>query len=42
MKYITNRARTINLPYEDGLIEWLNENYPYSKYSVIEVDICHE
>jgi hypothetical protein len=36
MIYITNRAKTIRLPYEPGLLEWLLEKYPYSKYTIIE------
>jgi len=37
-RYITNKANTVFLPYEDGMIEWLNENYPYSKYYVVEIE----
>jgi len=29
--YITNKARTVFLPYEEGMIEWLHENYPLIK-----------
>jgi hypothetical protein len=36
MKYITNKFNSIKLPWEPGLLEWLNENYPYSKYHVME------
>ena len=39
MKYIMNKTGTIRLPYEEGLIEWLTERYPYSKYQVIEVQV---
>jgi hypothetical protein len=35
--YITNKRGTINLPYELGLVEWLQENYPASKYRIVEV-----
>ena len=34
--YIINQRGDIKLPYEPGLLEWLNENYPYSKYSIVE------
>lgn len=37
MKYITDKTNTIVLPYELGMIEWLHENYPYSKYRIVEV-----
>ena len=36
MKYITNKHNTIRFPWEPGLLEWLNENYPYSKYHITE------
>jgi len=36
-KYITNKFNNVFLPYEEGMIEWLVENYPYSKYRVVEV-----
>jgi len=35
--YITESTGTIKLPYEPGLLEWLQENYPYSKYRLIEL-----
>jgi hypothetical protein len=35
---ITNKARTVFLPYEEGLIEWLHENYPFSQYQIEEYD----
>ena len=38
MKYITNYDQSINLPYEDGLLEWLQERYPCSKYRIVEVE----
>lgn len=34
--YITNYTGEITLPWEPGLLEWLQERYPYSKYKVIE------
>ena len=40
MKIITNKDRTIQLPYQhDGaeLLVWLHEHYPYSKYEVVEI-----
>jgi hypothetical protein len=36
MKYITNITGEIKLPWEPGLLEWLQEQYPYSKYCVVE------
>jgi hypothetical protein len=36
-KYITNKERSVFLPWQEGMIEWLNENYPYSKYHIVEV-----
>jgi len=37
MKYITNRYDSIRLPYEEGLLEWLQKQYPLSKYQVKEL-----
>ena len=34
--YITNYTGEIALPWEPGLLEWLQEQYPYSKYKVVE------
>jgi len=36
-RYIADKTHTVFLPYEDGMIEWLNEHYPHSKYRIIEV-----
>ena len=36
-KYIANKAHTVFLPYEEGMIEWLQENYPHSEYKIIKV-----
>ena len=36
MIYITNITGEIKLPWEPGLLEWLQENYPASKYRVVE------
>jgi hypothetical protein len=36
MKYITNKYGNVVLPYEPGMLEWLNENYPFSQYRIIE------
>jgi hypothetical protein len=38
MKYITNKFNSIRLPDEPGLLEWLQETYPFSKYYIVEVD----
>jgi hypothetical protein len=32
MMYITNRAGSIKLPNEPGLLEWLQQRYPVSGY----------
>jgi hypothetical protein len=36
MTYIVNITGEIRLPYEPGLLEWLQERYPYSKYHLEE------
>ena len=36
MKYITNKFESIRLPVEPGLLEWLQEKYPASKYYIKE------
>jgi hypothetical protein len=35
MRIITNRAGDIQLPWEPGLLEWLQERYPASKYQEV-------
>ena len=35
--YITNITGEIKLPWEPGLLEWLQEHYPASKYRVVEL-----
>jgi hypothetical protein len=37
MKYITNKFENVRLPVEEGLLEWLQERYPASKYFIKEV-----
>lgn len=37
MKVIVNSAETVMLPWEEGLLEWLQEQYPYSRYQVVEL-----
>ena len=37
IKYITNRYESVVLPWEPGLIEWLQEHYPHSKYRIVEI-----
>ena len=37
MSIITNKYGNIRLPNEPGLLEWLNEHYPYSEYHVVEL-----
>ena len=39
MKYITNKYCSVILPYEPGMLEWLNENYPFSQYRIVERDL---
>ena len=38
IKYIANRDNTIVYPWEPDLVEWLQENYPYSGYRVVELE----
>lgn len=42
MIYITNRDGTINLPWEPDLLEWLQEQYPYSQYRIETVDTVEQ
>ena len=37
MIYITNITGEIKLPWEPGLLECLQEQYPASKYRVVEL-----
>jgi hypothetical protein len=37
MIIITNQSGDIQLPVEEGLLEWLQENYPYSQYHLAEI-----
>jgi hypothetical protein len=37
MKVIVNSDETVMLPWEEGLLEWLQERYPYSKYQVVAI-----
>jgi hypothetical protein len=34
--YITNKYDSIRLPNEPGMLEWLQERYPYSEYKVVD------
>jgi hypothetical protein len=36
MKYITNKFDNVRLPVEPGLLEWLQLQYPASKYYIKE------
>ena len=36
MRVIVNKAGNIRLPWEPGLLEWLQEQYPYSQYRIVE------
>ena len=37
MTIITNHTGEIRLPWEPGLLEWLQAYYPASKYHVVEL-----
>lgn len=37
MSYITNKDQSVNLPNEEGMIEWLQANFPMSGYRVVVV-----
>ena len=34
--YITNKFKSIKLPVEPGMLEWLQERYPNSGYHIVE------
>jgi hypothetical protein len=36
MRYITNRYQSVELPWEPGLVEWLQQRYPLSHYQIVE------
>lgn len=38
---IANRAQTIILPWEPGLLEWLQAQYPRSGYEIYEIENEH-
>jgi hypothetical protein len=38
IKYIANKDNTIVYPWEEGLLEWLQDNYPYSCYREVELE----
>jgi hypothetical protein len=37
MIIISNKTGNIQFPVEEGLLEWLQENYPYSQYHLAEI-----
>lgn len=37
MTIIINRTGTIQLPAQEGLLEWLQATYPHSQYHLVEV-----
>jgi len=37
MTCISNHDGSIQLPAEPGLLEWLQQHYPYSQYHLIEL-----
>jgi hypothetical protein len=34
-KMIFTKDMSVGLPWEEGLLEWLQEHYPYSGYHVV-------
>ena len=37
MIIISNKIGDIQLPVQEGLLEWLQTNYPYSQYHLEEI-----
>jgi hypothetical protein len=37
MIIITNHDGSIQFPWEPDLLEWLNENYPFSRYHLVDL-----
>lgn len=37
MMYITNKYHSVRLPVEPGMLEWLQQQYPYSQYRIVTV-----
>jgi hypothetical protein len=37
IKYITNKYNSIKLQYDEGMLAWLKETYPFSEYRIVEV-----
>jgi hypothetical protein len=37
MIVISNKAGDIQLPHQEGLLEWLQERYPASEYHLVEL-----
>jgi len=37
MKIISNKDGEVQFAYDPELLEWLQDNYPYSEYRVIEI-----
>ena len=33
--YITNKYNSVIIPIEPGMLEWLQEQYPYSQYHIV-------
>lgn len=36
-KMIFTKDMSIGLPWEEGLLEWLQERYPYSGYHIVTI-----
>lgn len=37
MIIISNKTGDIQFPFEEGLLEWLQEHYPYSHYHLTKI-----
>jgi hypothetical protein len=38
--YITNKYGSIKLPYDGELLAWLQQQYPHSRYKVVEHEMA--
>ena len=36
--YIANYDNSVKLPWEEGLLEWLQLTYPHSRYKIVQYD----
>jgi len=37
VKIITNKDGDVQFAYDPELLEWLQDNYPFSKYQILEL-----